>query len=98
MVAQMTETAATCEPLTWARRHVLLAALLAGTVMLAVAALLGACGSPQSRSVVDASGLPVHRPVLQSDLSGRPQARLYYPGSVVEKHVGSDQTSQAQAE
>ena len=49
----------------------------------------GAAGGP---GAVDASGLPVHRPVLESDLRGQPGAHLYYPGSRLVSPVGADQT------
>ena len=49
----------------------------------------------QSRShpSTDASGLPVDRPVRQSDLLRYPEAHLYYAGSHLVKIVGANQTS-----
>lgn len=71
--------------------------LLAGLVILA-AALLDACATSGHTTAVDASGLPVDRPVRQSDLAGRPQAHLYFPGSVIEKHTGSNQVDKPHAD
>ena len=62
------------------------------------AALLAACTASPTRSSVDLSGLPVSRPVRQSDLLPRPQARLYFPGSTVEERTGSDQTANPHSE
>lgn len=90
----MTETAATSEPGEGGRRHRVSAALVIAAAVLTIAA----CGSSPSRPSTDASGLPLHRPVRLSDLAGRPQARLYFPGSALEKRIGSDQTARPHAD
>jgi len=65
-------------------------------VVLFTAALAG-CASDTPASV-DSSGLPINRPVLQSDLRGLPGVGVYYPGSDVVKKAGSNQTRAADHE
>jgi hypothetical protein len=63
-------------------------------------ALVGAAGCASSRPVatVDRFGLPLDRPILQRDLSTRPEAALAYPGSHRVTSIGSDQIAQSGGE
>ena len=53
--------------------------------------MLAAC-TANPAPTVDASGLPVNRAVTRSELIARPEARLFYPGSMLVSKVGADQT------
>lgn len=63
-----------------------IAIALATTLM----AMAGCHSSSQPST--DASGLPVDRPVRQTDLLRYPEVHLYYPGAHLVKTVGADQT------
>jgi hypothetical protein len=47
---------------------------------------------------LDHFGLPLNRPILQQQLRGYPEAGLAYPGSHLDKVVGSDQIAQPHSE
>jgi hypothetical protein len=66
--------------------------------VISAAALVGACQHPAHRAASDPSRLPTNRPVRRADLITRPEARLYFPGSVVDRVVGSDQTPNRESE
>lgn len=72
--------------MSWRLRAALVAA--AGAAGMASVA---ACTS-QTSVATDSSGLPVNRPVTRADLTSRPETHLRFPGSVVVKRVGMDET------
>ncbi|HET6875640.1 MAG TPA: hypothetical protein VFH70_12715 [Acidimicrobiales bacterium] len=60
-------------------------------VQTAGASVMAGCDST-GRGRLDASGLPVDRPVREADLVRQPEAHLYYPGSDRVRNIGADQT------
>jgi hypothetical protein len=67
------------------------------TYLVAVSTVAAGCGgtssvSGDSPAVTDDSGLPVDRPVTRSPLRRLAVAHLRFPGSVLVKAVGMDQT------